>query len=312
MLRVGLLAETERQLQTLRQLAQESRLEVSQTVLAQTLESDKNTEVNESVDAWLMLLELGNGKYLSIEQWIKTLPQLLIIDSGRQTDPGSDQYPAWRRRMMDKLQRLQGDKNLISETTDPARMIWVLAASTGGPEAISHFFRALPAKLGISFIYLQHMSSGYEQSLINIVNRHGHYPAYTFEHGSVIKKNATAIVANEHWIKFLPNGTILKTTEKWPGPYNPSIDQVFANMARSFGRRCGVIVFSGMGDDGAAGARLVRQQGGQVWVQSPSSCTVASMPEAVLESRVVTRMATSAGLAMQLSQYMQQQVSSYS
>lgn len=308
-LQVGLLAETDKQLQTLTQLAQENQLQVAQSLRVSALESSAPVVAAAIADAWLILVDLGSGKHALAESWIQQLPQLLIIDSGEQTDPQSKEYPAWRRRMADKLQRLHGDRNLRGQTEDPARMVWALAASTGGPEAIRHFLRALPGNLNVSFIYLQHMNAGYEQSLASIVNRHGQYPAYTFLHGSVIRNNATAIVANEKCINFLSNGTVLLTTEKWPGSYSPSIDQVFANLARSFGQRCGVIVFSGMGADGAAGARLVKQQGGQVWVQTPSSCTVASMPEAVLEAGVVSRMATPAGLAMQLSQYMQQQVS---
>lgn len=63
--------------------------------------------------------------------------------------------------------------------------------------------------------------------------------------------------------------------------YTPSIDMVISDIARRFGNRSGAILFSGMGDDGRIGANEMLQLGGQVWVQSPESCVISSMPDNV-------------------------------
>ena len=47
-----------------------------------------------------------------------------------------------------------------------------------------------------------------------------------------------------------------------------------------------MIVFSGMGDDGVVGSRLIREKGGSVLVQSPSDCTVPALSEAVIKDGV--------------------------
>ena len=41
------------------------------------------------------------------------------------------------------------------------------------------------------------------------------------------------------------------------------------------------IVFTGMGEDGAAGAKIVKSVGGCVMIQNESSCVVFGMPGAV-------------------------------
>ncbi|MEC8429076.1 MAG: chemotaxis protein CheB, partial [Pseudomonadota bacterium] len=69
--------------------------------------------------------------------------------------------------------------------------------------------------------------------------------------------------------------------------------------------QCGAIVFTGMADDGTAGARLIHQNGGQVWVQSPSSCTISSMPDEALNTGVVSVIASPEGLAARLVEFMQ-------
>jgi chemosensory pili system protein ChpB (putative protein-glutamate methylesterase) len=63
--------------------------------------------------------------------------------------------------------------------------------------------------------------------------------------------------------------------------YLPSINALMEEVAARFGPNSGAIVFSGMGDDGAAGSLAIMQAGGTVWVQDPASCAIDSMPNAV-------------------------------
>ena len=80
----------------------------------------------------------------------------------------------------------------------------------------------------------------------------------------------------------LPNGVVTTLPSGWSGPYAPSIDGVAAELANEYGPACGMIVFSGMGDDGVAGSHLISKKGGSVLVQSPADCTVPALSEAVL------------------------------
>jgi two-component system chemotaxis response regulator CheB len=45
-----------------------------------------------------------------------------------------------------------------------------------------------------------------------------------------------------------------------------------------------LVVLTGMGNDGLAGAKAVRAHGGRVLVQEESTCTVYGMPRAVAEA----------------------------
>ena len=313
-LHIGLLVESVEQLNGLRQLVSESGHRVACSLVTSEFDSLRDAVDRMVIDAWLVTVafdreevaETELARLQDIEFWLAHLKKPVMIDDGLEAQPTAEGYQAWRRRGLTKLQQLRGSINLEQHPKGAAQSIWVLAASTGGPEAVREFFQALPPKLNVGFVYVQHMDGGYEQSLVDIVDRHGHYPAYPVVHGDVIHPQGTAIIANENWVEFLGNGTLVVKEESWPGCYSPSVDQVFANVARSFGERCGVIVFSGMGDDGATGARLVHQQGGQVWAQSPDSCTISSMPEAVLETQVVSKIGTPAQLAQSLSVYLRQ------
>ena len=67
----------------------------------------------------------------------------------------------------------------------------------------------------------------------------------------------------------------------------PSADQLFASAARVLGNQAIGVVLTGMGDDGALGARDIVKRGGRVLIEAPETAVVSGMPLAVQRSRVV-------------------------
>ena len=74
------------------------------------------------------------------------------------------------------------------------------------------------------------------------------------------------------------SATVFAVARKGP---KPSIDRLFATAAQSHGDRLVAVIFSGMGSDGLAGARVVKEHGGTVVVQDPATASFPSMPLAI-------------------------------
>jgi len=89
-----------------------------------------------------------------------------------------------------------------------------------------------------------------------------------------------------------PGGTHLRfdgarqarlTDEAPVGGLRPRADLTIADVAAGWGERTLLVVLTGMGRDGAQGARAVRAAGGRIVCEAAESCTVYGMPRAVIE-----------------------------
>jgi two-component system chemotaxis response regulator CheB len=69
------------------------------------------------------------------------------------------------------------------------------------------------------------------------------------------------------------------------------------SVAKAFGARCLGVVLTGMGSDGVAGLRAIREAGGRTLAESEESCVIYGMPKAAVEAGVVDRVVPLSGVA---------------
>jgi chemosensory pili system protein ChpB (putative protein-glutamate methylesterase) len=219
---------------------------------------------------------------------------LLLVDSQDTDNPDS-----WLKKTRLRLQQLAGDIELHRQKA--ALECWVLAASTGGPAAINRFFQEIPPGLPVAFLYVQHIDPKQSESLARSLSKNSGYACEVAEHGTVLSASKIYLFASRERIEVLPNRTLcVHKDSEWNGSYIPSINQFVANIAYIYKQACGLIIFTGMGDDGAASCRLLQQQGGVVWAQTPESSTSDSMPQAALATGQVSLTGTPEELARAL------------
>lgn len=216
---------------------------------------------------------------------------VLLIDSCDTDDP-----LGWMKRTQQRLQQLAGDIELHRQKA--ALECWILAASTGGPAAVSRFIQQLPPDLPIAFLYVQHIDPKQSESLARSFSKNSGYLCEVAEHGTVLSASKIHLFTSRERVEILPNRTLcVHKDSEWNGNYIPSINQLVANIAYIYKQACGLIIFTGMGDDGAASCRLLHQQGGTIWAQTPESSTSDSMPQAALSTGYVSLTGTPEELA---------------
>jgi chemotaxis response regulator CheB len=89
-------------------------------------------------------------------------------------------------------------------------------------------------------------------------------------------------------LELLPDGTCSLSPDEG-GARTRQLDFFLESLADSFGKRALVVVLTGMGNDGAAGVRAVKQAGGVVIVQNEDTAEQPFMPRPLLRAGPPTR-----------------------
>lgn len=167
----------------------------------------------------------------------------------------------------------------------PNRVRLVLVgSSTGGPVALEEFLGEIPGDLGVPIVIAQHMPPLFTKGL---GDRLGSRCALQVEHvtrSAVLHPGTVYIIqGGKHGrVGSGARGMVLTIgPEPEDAPYKPSVDVLFASAAKTVGRACLGVVLTGMGEDGAKGAKELHTLGAQIIVQQEKGCAVYGMPRAV-------------------------------
>jgi len=295
--RVGLVAVAANHRRCLEQLLESGGY--SPVVVTPARELGKQLATLDSgVEAWLLDVSAAD-----IEQLLDTInshtskPLLLVDDVP--AGESSDGYRHWQQRLLQKLEVVALGNSAQPEGL-AADKVWLLAASQGGPEAVCRFLKALPAALPLAMIYAQHTQLHFDQQLATTVDRAQSYPVQLIHSDQRLCAGNVYVVPVDRQIRFLAHGRTIATRRPWNGIYQPTIDQVVADLARLYRDQLGVIVFSGMCNDAQIGVRVARACGGTVWAQTPASCVSPSMPQAAIDTGCVDLQGSPEQLAAQL------------
>jgi len=174
-----------------------------------------------------------------------------------------------------------------------------VASSTGGPPAL----RALLAGLGKGFplpvLVAQHLTPGFEDGLARWLTQTCALPVKVVT-GPTKLTPGTVYLGQPGCDLAVRSRTEVTMLPAPARGYHPSADLLFESAAAVFGPAVAVVVLSGIGADGLAGATKVQQAGGVVFAQSLSSALVKGMPQAVIKAAVSSFDATPELLAQRL------------
>jgi two-component system, chemotaxis family, protein-glutamate methylesterase/glutaminase len=162
----------------------------------------------------------------------------------------------------------------------------VIATSTGGPKALAALMPKLPAPLGVGTLIVQHMPPGFTKSLAARLNQASGLDIREADGGETLDPGVALLAPGGKHMRVGPGGRVSLTDEPEIGSLRPRADLTISDAARVFGERTLLVVMTGMGNDGLAGAEEVRRRGGRILVEAESTCTVYGMPRAVEEAKL--------------------------
>jgi two-component system chemotaxis response regulator CheB len=167
-----------------------------------------------------------------------------------------------------------------------------IGASTGGPAALQALVPALPAGFPAAVIIVQHIPRGFSRSLAERLASRCALPVREAEEGERVQPGTVLVApAGLHLKLHRRGGTVKASLDEEPRSalHRPSVDVLMASVARAYGARALGIVLTGMGSDGTAGLRAIRQAGGRTLAESEESAVIYGMPKSAVEAGVVDR-----------------------
>lgn len=179
--------------------------------------------------------------------------------------------------------RSAGDGALVPPV---ARQVVVIAASTGGPRALSEIVPALSPDLPAAVIVAQHLPREFTPSFAARLDRTSALRVSEAHDGLVPREGNVYVAPGAAHTRLAGTTTepvlsVVPATGD-PGAVSPSADILFRTAAAVFGAACTAVVLTGMGRDGADGLRAVRAAGGHAVVQDRDTSAVYGMPRAAL------------------------------
>lgn len=166
-----------------------------------------------------------------------------------------------------------------------ASAVICLAASTGGPAALTHVVPHLPRFDHVAVCIVQHMPAGFTRSLAQRLDASSRLTVREATHGEpLLAGHAYIAPGGQHLRIALRGEDTVCALDDGPARWGvrPAADYLFTSAAELFGLDCIGVVMTGMGCDGAEGLFAVRHAGGCGIVQDVESSVIPGMPNAAL------------------------------
>lgn len=159
----------------------------------------------------------------------------------------------------------------------------VIGASTGGPPALATILSEFPPDLAAAVVVVQHMAEGFVEGLGRWLDGICAMPVMVAVEGERLRAGHVYLAPATQNLTIRP-GFRVGLADPPPGQYHvPGVDVTFRSVAAVSSSNAVGVLLTGMGRDGAAGLRVLRDAGAFTIGQDEPTSVVWGMPAAAQE-----------------------------
>jgi len=167
----------------------------------------------------------------------------------------------------------------VEEPSAPANLRLIgMGASTGGPPVLQTILAGLPKEFNTPILIVQHIAPGFLPGLVDWLNQTTAWHVQIAAHGVTPKPGHAYLAPDDFHMGIAPSGRIMLSREGPIGGLRPAVAYLFRTLAEVCGPQAVGVILTGMGRDGAAELKLMRDAGAETIAQSRETSVVHGMP----------------------------------
>jgi two-component system response regulator WspF len=155
-----------------------------------------------------------------------------------------------------------------------------IGASAGGPAALAAVLKDLPPDFPAGIVIVQHLSAEFVPGLVEWLRTQTQLKVNVAEEGSRPTPGQVLVAGTNNHLIFSKGEALGYTAQPEDCIHRPSIDVLFKSVAQHWPHAATGVLLTGMGRDGAAGLKMIRNRGCLTLTQDQATSVVYGMPKA--------------------------------
>lgn len=158
-----------------------------------------------------------------------------------------------------------------------------MGASTGGPQVLQEILAGLPKAFPVPILIVQHIAHGFLPGLAEWLSQTTGFQIHVGAHGVWPLPGHVYLAPDDFHMGVSLGGRILLTKEKPENGLRPAVSYLFRSLAEVCGSGAVGVLLTGMGKDGAAELKRMKDSGAITIAQDRESSIVHGMPREAIE-----------------------------
>jgi two-component system chemotaxis response regulator CheB len=165
--------------------------------------------------------------------------------------------------------------------------IVVVAASTGGPAAVTKLVADLPKDLAAAVILVLHVPPAFTQAFIGQLREVAALPVKEAQSDEMPQPGTIYVCPGSSHLRVSLTGKILLDSGARIDGYRPCADVALQTVSAFAKGNAVAVILTGMGNDGSKGAVAIRAAGGCVLAQDEATSMIFGMPAEAIKTGAV-------------------------
>ncbi len=182
-----------------------------------------------------------------------------------------------RRRTRIKSNALRNHSPQKTELNEKNIKLIAIGASTGGPQTLKEIFQFIRKDFPIPIVAVQHITKNFCEPMVNWLNELSPLDVKLAEHNESLEPGKVYFAPDDYHLEITKFLTSALVDSPPVHSSKPSISMLFRSISSNITPAVGILL-TGMGRDGAAELKEMKDSGSLTIAQSEDSCIVYGMP----------------------------------